>query len=163
MIRGSDIPLVFGAAALLLGAASFIWLILLEWRMRRLFRGTRVSSLERLLGDMIRELESVGKKNTATDAAVAHIETRLKNGAHNFGLVRFNPYADAGGDQSFALAVVNEHKNGFVLSSLFHRDGTRIYAKPLASGKSTYALSAEEQEAIEQALNLQNSVKQNHD
>lgn len=152
MIRGSDIPLIFGVTALALGAASFLWLGTLEWRLRKLFRGRAMGSLEHLMQEMVQELEHAAQKHTEVDEALAHIETRLRQSAQNVGLVRFNPYSDGGGDQSFALAVLNEHQNGFTISSLFHRDGTRIYAKPIIKSNSTYPLSAEEREAIERAL-----------
>ena len=103
--------------------------------------------------DIIAELEQSAHKSAALDATLEHIELRLKQSAQHFGLIRFNPYADGGGDQSFALALLNEHRNGFVLSSLYHREGTRIYAKPIIGGEaSMYALSNEEKEAIEKAL-----------
>ncbi|MBI2039399.1 MAG: DUF4446 family protein [Candidatus Niyogibacteria bacterium] len=152
MIRGSDIPFIFSIAALTLGAVSLLWFIVLEWRLRKLFRGQNVRSFEGLIREIIGELERSAKKSDDVDRTLEHIETRLRQSAQNFGLVRFNPYSDAGGDQSFALAVLNEHKSGFVISSLFHRDGTRIYAKPIARGESTYPLSAEEHEAIDHAL-----------
>ena len=47
------------------------------------------------------------------------------------GLVRFNPFEDTGGNQSFALALLDAEGNGWVLSSLHARTGTRVYAKPI--------------------------------
>lgn len=69
------------------------------------------------------------------------------------GVVRFNPFKDTGGDQSFAIAFLDSNDNGLVISSLYSREGTRIYTKPIESGKSTnYNLSDEEQEAIDKAI-----------
>ena len=68
---------------------------------------------------------------------------------HRFGVVRFNPFKDVGGDQSFAIALLNGKNNGIVISSLFTKDGTRIYSKAVAGGKSEkYPLTEEETEAI---------------
>lgn len=153
MIRGTDVPLIFSIAALTLGAVSLVWLAFFEFRLRRLFRGERAKNLEGLMREIVAELGENANKNEALDATLEHIEERLQQSAQHFGLVRFNPYSDGGGDQSFALAVLNEHKNGFVLSSLYHREGTRIYAKPILKSESTYALSSEEKEAIERSLN----------
>ena len=61
------------------------------------------------------------------------------------------PFGDTGGDQSFALALLDEHDDGIVLSSIFSRTESRLYAKPVKSGKSKYTLSAEEEKAIIQA------------
>ena len=69
------------------------------------------------------------------------------------GIVRFNPYNDMGGDQSFALAVLDGLRNGVVISSLCSRSGTRIYAKTVMNGDGLdHPLSQEEQEAINKAM-----------
>ncbi len=68
-------------------------------------------------------------------------------------LVRFNPFEDAGGDQSFVVALLDAKDNGFVISSLHSRSGTRVYAKPITQGKSTsHSFTKEEKEAVEKAL-----------
>jgi hypothetical protein len=66
--------------------------------------------------------------------------------------VRFNPFADTGGDQSFALALLDAKGNGVVVSSLHTRTATRFYAKPVAGGASTLSLSDEEVRALKQAM-----------
>ena len=69
----------------------------------------------------------------------------------NVGVVRFNPYHDTGGDYSFAVALLDAAGSGVVLTGLYHRDRCRVYAKPVAAWDSTYTLTDEEREAIEQA------------
>jgi hypothetical protein len=66
--------------------------------------------------------------------------------------VRFNPFEDTGGNQSFALAVIDARGDGFVVSSLHARAGTRVYGKAITGGRSEAALSAEEAEALRLAL-----------
>jgi hypothetical protein len=68
------------------------------------------------------------------------------------GLVRFNPFDDTGGNQSFAVAVLDANGDGFVLSSLHARGGTRVFAKSLAGGRAEATLSSEEAEAVQLAL-----------
>ena len=70
------------------------------------------------------------------------------------GLVRFNPFKEMGGDQSFALALLDKDNNGFIITSLSSRQGNRVFAKPLSRGISTYQLSEEEKEAVEKAKNF---------
>jgi hypothetical protein len=67
------------------------------------------------------------------------------------GFLRFNPFRDAGGDQSFALALADQDGKGVVMSSLYGRDGTRVYGKPLAGWESPYPLTDEERSVIDQA------------
>ena len=66
--------------------------------------------------------------------------------------MRFNPFADTGGDQSFAIALLDAEGNGVVLSSLHSRTDTRIFAKQVQGGRSRHQLSDEEQDAIRRAL-----------
>ena len=68
------------------------------------------------------------------------------------GLVRYNPFEETGGNQSFALAMLDADGDGWVLSSLHARSGTRVYAKAVSAGRSDVALSDEETAALRQAL-----------
>lgn len=69
------------------------------------------------------------------------------------GFVRFNPFSNSGGDQSFALAILNGHNDGFVISSLHSRDQTRTFAKPVKAGVGEkFELSKEEKLAIDAAI-----------
>ena len=72
------------------------------------------------------------------------------------GLVRFNPFGDTGGDQSFSIALINAQNNGIVISSLHGRQETRVYSKPILSGESEYSLTKEEKEAISRAQGQKN-------
>lgn len=77
---------------------------------------------------------------------------------HRIGIIRFNPFKDVGGDQSFAIALLNGKNNGLVISSLYTKEGTRVYSKSIAGGKSEkYPLTEEEEEAIKIANN--NDIK----
>ncbi len=72
------------------------------------------------------------------------------------GIVRYNPFEDSGGDQSFSIAILDANNNGFVFTSIYGREGNRVFAKPIRGGKSSYPFSEEEKKAIEQAINSEN-------
>lgn len=67
-------------------------------------------------------------------------------------LLRFKAFENTGGDQSFALAILDSAGDGVVISSIFGREESRVYCKPIEGGTSKYAMSAEEKEAINRAL-----------
>jgi len=67
------------------------------------------------------------------------------------GIVRFNPFKEVGGNQSFSIALLDGNDDGVVITSLYSREGNRIFGKPIKNGKSEYLLSEEEKKAIEQA------------
>jgi hypothetical protein len=80
------------------------------------------------------------------------LERVQRRAIQRVGLVRFNPFEDTGGNQSFALALLDQHGDGLVISSLHARTGTRVYGKAIAGGKAEAALSDEEAEALRVAL-----------
>lgn len=63
-------------------------------------------------------------------------------------IIRFNPFKTTGGDQSFVLALLDNHDNGLLLTSIHSREGTRVYIKPVQYGSSDHTLSKEEQSAL---------------
>ena len=69
------------------------------------------------------------------------------------GVVRFNPYHDTGGEYSFTAALLDENGTGLLLTGLYHRDQSRVYAKAVRAWASDQELMDEEREAIEQARN----------
>lgn len=81
-----------------------------------------------------------------------HLETLSHHSVQHIGLVRFNPFGDVGGDQSFAVALLDGDHDGVILSSIYSRAGVRIYAKFVQHGTASHTLSDEEQAAIHHAL-----------
>jgi hypothetical protein len=86
------------------------------------------------------------------ESRTASVERDVSTAFGRVGLVRYNPFEDTGGNQSFALAMLDRKGDGFVVNSLHARAGTRVYAKAVAGGKSDAALSTEEAEALRIAL-----------
>lgn len=84
-------------------------------------------------------------------ARTAVLEVAQRRAFQRVGLVRFNPFEETGGNQSFALALLDAAGDGWVLSSLHARAGTRVYAKSIKGGRADAGLSAEETAAIAQA------------
>jgi hypothetical protein len=77
------------------------------------------------------------------------IHTLAAKSLHKTGLVRFNPFKEIGGDQSFAIALLDGKNSGLVISSLHTREGTRVYSKPVVNGESQkYPFTEEEKQAI---------------
>lgn len=83
---------------------------------------------------------------------VASLQQQAAQSLKKIGIVRFNPYRDTGGDQSFALCILDSYDNGLMVTAIHGREGTRVYAKPIIEQKSDYELSHEEKAALEQAL-----------
>ena len=75
-----------------------------------------------------------------------------RKAVQKISIIRFNPFNESGGDQSFSLAVLDADNNGFIVTSLYGREVNRVYAKPIKDGTSSYSLSKEEKEALAKAM-----------
>ncbi len=68
-------------------------------------------------------------------------------------LLRYNPYGETGGDQSFSICLLDNTGTGIVITSLHARSGTRVFGKPVIKGSSSkYQFSKEEEFVIKKAL-----------
>lgn len=109
--------------------------------------------LEELLGQYTTHINALMESNNEVKATMQNIEAKLNYCVQKVGIVRYKAIANTGADLSFAIALLDEQNNGIVLNGIYSRDGSYTYAKPIKDGKSTYNLSEEEVQAIEQAIN----------
>ncbi len=151
-----------GAIAVALGIACGVLIVAvvilwrrtsrLDRRLQGLTRGAEGQSLEAILDAHLDKVYAVARDVDELAARSAVLEATQRRTLQRIGLVRFNPFEDTGGNQSFALAVLDARGDGFVVSSLHARTGTRVYGKAVAGGRSESNLSAEEAEAVRLAL-----------
>lgn len=120
-------------------------------RLRGLTRGEDGDNLEAVLGAHLEKVYGLSREVERLGVRAQRLETASPRAFQRVGLVRFNPFEETGGNQSFALALLDAEGNGWVLSSLHARSGTRVYAKAIRAGRSEGAVSEEEAAAIKQA------------
>jgi uncharacterized protein DUF4446 len=136
-----------------LALLAVMWLAL--WSRRR--RGGRRSvdptntDLEAVVESAMKRLDELGRRVDGLGGRLPLVEEQGKRAVQHVGIVRFNPFEDTGGNQSFALALLDSQRDGFVVSSLHSRQNTRIYLKAITAGRSETALSDEESEALRKA------------
>ncbi len=123
----------------------------LRARLDALTRGAEGRGLESVLSAHLDTVLRVATDLDEVRARTTALERALPLDLQRVGLIRFNPFEDTGGNQSFALALLNAEDTGVVVSSLHSRTGTRVYAKEIRAGKCETALSAEEVRAVEAA------------
>lgn len=90
------------------------------------------------------------------DKALSEIEGIKKQNKFSIQkteFLRYNPFKDVGGNQSFSIVLLDANNSGVVITSLYSREGNRVYAKSVVNGSSDYSLSKEEKQLIEKALN----------
>lgn len=143
------LTLTLALLALLLAVAALL-------RSRRRVRssaGDDVAALNTRLAASEAGLESLRQYTESLARHVTGLEEKQLLHLQRLALVRFRAFPEVGSDLSFSLALLDACGNGVILTSLFGRSETRIYAKPVHEGKSPYRLTPEEEEALGQALN----------
>jgi Protein of unknown function (DUF4446) len=125
---------------------------LLRRRLRRVLPQGKSGGIDEILDRQLKRVESLTARVDALNKLHHELEHLSQRTIQKVAVIRYNPFSDTGGDQSFAIALLDSLGNGVVLSSLHSRTDTRVFAKPVQSGRSRYQLSDEEQDAIKKAL-----------
>ena len=144
-------------AALLVAVLALlvaIWLTLMTRRLSRLgkFRPQMPADLQDAVDREGQRLDQLTSRVQDVVGRMPAVEARSTAAVQRLGIVRFNPFGDTGGQQSFVVALLDARGSGFVLSSQHSRQATRVYLKQISQGRSDAQLSDEEAEAIRRAL-----------
>lgn len=151
----SDTATLLAVSALAVSALSLLLWLWLAFRFRRLGRTRRGMVAA---GDVQGQLDAQDARLNELAQGFDEMRGRLpvmdevdRRSVQHVGVVRFNPFEDTGGQQSFALALLDGAADGVVISSLHSRQQTRIFLKSISGGTSESNLSAEETEALRRA------------
>ena len=151
----SLVVLALVVAVLVLG----VWVALLQRseaglrrRLRRVLPEGESGGIDEILDRQLKRLDGLGERVDALNKLHHELDALSQRTIQKVAVIRYNPFSDTGGDQSFAIAMLDSLGNGVVLSSLHSRTDTRVFAKPVHSGRSKFQLSDEEQDAIKKAL-----------
>lgn len=127
----------------------------LKKRQQDLFQGKSTQSLEEIILANQKAWISADKDITDLYEITTKVHELAHLGLHKIGMIRFNPFRDIGGDQSFSIALLDGENNGLILSSIYSRDGVRVYTKAIQGGISEkHPLTEEERRAIKIASSV---------
>ncbi len=143
---------------IILGTVILIWLVVLTVffvkiyvHYRSLLKGVNEGNLEKVLKRFI-EREELNRTNIVDiNNKIGLLQRQGLSHIQRIGFVRFNPFNETGGDNSFTLCLLDGNWNGVVVTGLHTREKTRMYAKEIEKGKCKYELSKEELRAIHEA------------
>ncbi len=127
------------------------WVLIIEIRLKRIFAGIKAKNLEEMLVIAGKKLNQLEETQIKIDKHLTVIDTKLNKSIRNIETLRFNPFVEAGGNQSFAIALLNDEGNGVIISSLYARDRMSVFAKPVVAGKSSFELTEEEKIVLNKA------------
>lgn len=144
---------IFGSVLVVVFIAV-VWILREVIRIQRalkvFFQGSDAKSLESTILEQLQKVQKLDEEVQDIYTICSKIHALAHTGLFRVGIVRFNPFKDIGGDQSFAVALLDGKGNGVVFSSLFTKSGSRVYAKPVLKhvGTEMFPLTDEELQAI---------------
>lgn len=152
----SNLIFILAGLMLVFFALAF-WNIMLQTKLARkkdsLLSKDKTIDLEKLLLNQSKNIKLLDKDIQELYNISNQVNVLAGKSLHRVGMIRFNPFKDIGGDQSFSLALLNGKNNGFTISSLYSKESARIYCKAIIDGKSEkHPLTEEEKKAIQIAI-----------
>ena len=138
------------AVLAILIVALILWIIRLEIKFHKLTAGG-ASNLEESITNLKNNQKEADKFMGEMEKYLTDVEKRLQKSVQAVETIRFNAFDGVGANQSFATALVNQHGDGVVLSSLYGRERTSVFSKPLKAHESEHGLSDEEKQAVKKA------------
>jgi len=139
----------------------FVWNIFQTISLRKikkkqttLFQGKKGVDLEEIILKHQDAIIDLSKQTKRLFELSSELNTLSNASLNKVSMVRFNPFKNLGGNQSFSIAFLNSHLNGLVITSIYHEGGSRFYSKAITNGKSQkeFPLTEEEQQAIKIAI-----------
>lgn len=145
-----DLTLIFFLAVAFLALWNIVLTVLFVLNRRKTaqFFETDKGNIYDLLVSSINGNKKLDTRSKEIERHLEEIKEILRHSFQRYAMVRYNPFKDTGGNQSFSLALLDLDGNGFVITSIHGREVNRVYAKPVEKGKSLHNLSAEEEEAL---------------
>jgi len=137
----------------------FIWNIVTSAQLSRLkkkykqfMRGARNTNLEEMIKEYMENIDNTLDKVDVLNDAVIGLKDQADRCIQKCNIIRYNAFSDTGSDLSYSIAMLDNFNNGFVLSSIYGREESVTYAKPIESGKCRYPLSVEEEIVLDRCL-----------
>jgi len=146
--------IALGTITLILVIVNFVLFRIISKTNKKIDILLEKGNIKDLKDVLLNQIEKIKTIEEEIAKALERIKNLEKSGQKHFqkiGIVRFNPFSNMGGNQSFVIALLDNQNTGFVISSLFTEEGNRVYAKAIKDGKSDHQLSAEETEALTRA------------
>lgn len=120
----------------------------LSVKLSKFMKGENGASLEPIIRTYINEIESLKSHDELLSKHAISLESRLQNAVQSVSMLRFKAFESGSSNQSFAIALLNEHGDGVVVSSIHHREHISFFAKKISKYKSEHELTEEEEQVV---------------
>lgn len=147
--------LVFSGAIILL----LIWNIIisvqlsrLKGKYKRFMRGATNKSIEQLIREYMESIDNTVNKVDVLSGELIHLKEQTDRCIQKCNIIRYNAFSDTGSDLSYSIALLDGYNNGVIISSIYGRNESVTYAKPIDNGECRYPLSLEEDMVLSRCL-----------
>ena len=148
------ITLIISLLALGLSIAALLSFSKFKQISQLFFAGKKAENLEDFIITQSIKINELTVQSDYIEKSVKNLKDMQRFSIQKIGMRRYNPFNDEGGNLSFSLALLDDHHNGVVITSMHGREQNRIYAKPIKDGHSEYSLTEEELTAINESKNF---------
>ena len=126
--------------------------VLLDKKNRSMMRGGKdAKTLDEALENKMESLNSIKDSNDAINERMTRIDRNMGSSYKKLGIVKYDAFKEMGGKLSFAICLLNDRNDGFIMNSIHSKDGCYNYVKEIIKGESFLPLGDEEAEALEMA------------
>lgn len=124
----------------------------LKKKYKKMMRGKDNVNIEALINKYLDDVEKVKENNDSLMNQYDTIMSKVDKSIQKTAIIRYKAFDDVGSDLSFSLALLDSENNGVVVTSIYGRSESVVYAKPIDNGISRYDISEEEKEVLESAM-----------
>lgn len=152
--------IIIGLASVLLVSIIFIIVLAIKIRktnkrLNKFLKGKDAASLESILTNKIDQIEDISRQNAENSRNILNINDRMKHCFCKYGIVKYDAFQELGGKLSFALTLLDEKKDGYILNVVHSNNGSYGYIKEVIAGNPILSLGKEEEESLSKALSLE--------
>ncbi len=154
---------------LLLIVSNLVFLALMlvvmrQWALLRksvfiLKKGADGKNMVELVANHIEEVKDNSRQVQDLSRKYDYVLDVLAGAVQRVAVIRFDAFEDMGGKLSYAVAMLDDERNGVIYTSIYGRNENRVYAKAVADGRSAHTLSREEEEALRRALRIKPEIE----
>jgi hypothetical protein len=149
LVWGALVIAIIAVLALIISLIAVLSSSRLHRRFRRWKQLQKTADLDEVFAQTVDQVAQLRTELAKIQAELATVRETLATKVSTARILRYNAFADTGSDLSFSIALLDDNLDGVVISSIYGRDESRTYAKPVEGGTSRYVLTDEERTVIE--------------
>ncbi|MEG0051054.1 MAG: DUF4446 family protein [Terrisporobacter sp.] len=137
--------------------SSLVSISRLKSKYRKLMRGTNSRNLEELIVNSLDKIDIMKEVTDEVRSICDETSMALTSCVQKVAIKRYKAFEDFASDLSYSISILDGNNSGVIITSIYSRNESITYAKPIDKGISRYDLSEEENNVLHQAINTNNN------